>query len=147
LPIPQRMPKHSRLPVSRISLSNNCPNIRVPASRLASKAGYLLKKESPGTASVNVIFVDNRYIRKLNARFRKKNKATDVLSFAFNDPDLLGEVYISLERARAQAREYGATLPEEVWRLVVHGLLHLMGHTHYRKKERTIMQNLESSYL
>jgi probable rRNA maturation factor len=88
----------------------------------------------PGPVSVNIVFVSDRYIHALNRRFRRRDRPTDVLSFKLPPgPDrtrLLGEVYVSRDRARAQAREYGVTFASELRRLVLHGLLHLLGLTH-----------------
>jgi probable rRNA maturation factor len=89
-----------------------------------------------GPVTVNVVFVNDRRIHELNRKFRRRDKPTDVLSFDSDatavpgEPRLLGEVYVSRDRARAQAREYGATYREETRRLVLHGFLHLLGLTH-----------------
>lgn len=66
----------------------------------------------------------------MNRRFRERHAPTDVLAFDFEEEDFLGEVYISLDRAREQAKEYGVDEKEELRRLVVHGLLHLLGYNH-----------------
>jgi|GEM_PF-445843 len=86
--------------------------------------------------SVNVIFVTDREIHALNRRFLHRDRPTDVISFNCDEPGLpgephlLGEVYISRDRAREQAREYGVSYASELRRLVLHGLLHLLGLTH-----------------
>lgn len=69
-------------------------------------------------------------IRDLNRKFRGIDKATDVLSFPMDDPVMIGDVAISLERAGEQASAYGAGLIEELARLIVHGTLHLLGYDH-----------------
>jgi len=87
--------------------------------------------------SVTLVFVGDAPIRKLNQQFRGKNYPTDVLSFP-NEPESfesedeskLGEVVISLERAKAQARENGLSFTNEVQQLILHGLLHLCGYDH-----------------
>ncbi len=67
----------------------------------------------------------------MNLSFRGKDYATDVLSFpAGGDDAFLGDIAISLGRARAQAREFGHTIEQEVQILMLHGVLHLMGHDH-----------------
>ena len=89
-----------------------------------------------GPVVVNVVLTDDAGIRDLNRRFRRKDKPTDVLSFESNAPrlpgvpHLLGEVYISRERARVHAEEYFVTYRQELRRLVLHGLFHLLGLTH-----------------
>jgi len=90
----------------------------------------------PNAAAVNVVFVTDQRIHELNRRFLKRDRPTNVISFDCNEPQLpgeprlLGEVYISRDRARTQAREYGVSYASELRRLVLHGLLHLLGLTH-----------------
>ena len=90
----------------------------------------------PGAAAVNVVFVNDRRIHELNRRFLKRDRPTNVISFNCDgphlpgEPRLLGEVYISRDRARDQARECGVSYSSELRRLVLHGLLHLLGLTH-----------------
>ncbi len=73
--------------------------------------------------------------------------ATDVLSFNYDEPDLLGEIYISLQKAKVQAKEYGGTYRNEVRRLFVHGMFHLLGYDHETAKEANLMQKKELKYL
>ncbi len=90
----------------------------------------------PASSVVNFIFVTDRQIHVLNRRFLHRDRPTNVISFNSEEPQLpgephlLGEVYISRDRARAQAREYGVTYASELRRLALHGLLHLLGLTH-----------------
>ncbi len=90
----------------------------------------------PEADVVNFIFVTDRRIHELNRRFLKRDRPTNVISFNCDEPhlpgepQLLGEVYVSRDRARAQAREYGVSYSSELRRLVLHGLLHLLGLTH-----------------
>lgn len=90
----------------------------------------------PGACVVNIVFVGDRQIRSLNRRFLGRDRPTDVISFNSADlrlsgePRLLGEVYVSRDRARVQAKEYDVAYPSELRRLVLHGLLHLLGLDH-----------------
>jgi rRNA maturation RNase YbeY len=94
----------------------------------------------PASSIVNIIFVTDRQIHALNRRFLRRDRPTDVISFNNDgpqlpgEPRLLGEVYISRDRARTQAREYGVSYASELRRLVLHGLLHLLGLTHAQMK-------------
>jgi probable rRNA maturation factor len=100
-------------------------------------------------AAVNVIFVTDRRIHELNRQFLKRDRPTNVISFNYRDPHvpgeqrLLGEVYISRDTARAQAREYGVSYASEIRRLTLHGLLHLIGLTH-REMEPLYRRYLEA---
>jgi probable rRNA maturation factor len=102
--------------------------------RLWATIQELWQTEQPGRGGkVGLIFVGTDRIRELNRMFRGKDRPTDVLSFDLSDsPDAVeGEVYIGADIARRQAKELGATVSEEVARLVIHGLLHLAGHDHH----------------
>jgi len=109
----------------------------------------LTKDFEPDAAAVNVVFVTDRRIHELNRRFLKRDRPTNVISFNCDEPDLpgeprlLGEVYISRDRARAQAREYGVSYASELRRLVLHGLLHLLDLTH-RQMEPLYNRYLQS---
>lgn len=93
-------------------------------------------------SELSVLLVDNQYIKRLNAIYRGQDVATDVLSFAMNElgedepadqpggPDILGDIVISLERAKEQSVQYGHSLAREVGFLTAHGLMHLLGFEH-----------------
>ena len=89
----------------------------------------LLRLEAvPGDPEISLVLCDDAFIQSLNAEYRGLNKPTDVLSFAQDDPELLGDIVISLPTAARQAEAAGWTLENEVALLGVHGLLHLLGY-------------------
>lgn len=104
-------------------------------------------------ASLNILFTDDTEIRELNREFRNKDKATDVLSFPSGEKlsgrSFLGELVISIPTAKRQAREFEVTLRDELLRLIVHGLLHLLGYDHegVGKTEAQRMRRLEGRLL
>jgi probable rRNA maturation factor len=79
--------------------------------------------------NINIVLVNDSYIKKLNKQFLGRNRPTDVLSFPLED-ELLGEIYISWDRARAQAKEQKITTGQEICNLIEHGILHLLGYSH-----------------
>ena len=103
----------------------------------------------------NLIIVDNNKIRELNNCYRKIDKYTDVISFAledyetitFEDIRVLGDIYISIDKAVEQANEYGHSLLREVAFLSIHGLLHLLGYDHNTEEEEKIMFDLQEAIL
>jgi len=103
--------------------------------------------EKVGQVSFNVIIVDNDYIWKLNKEYRKIDRPTDVITFALEDHEdikyedfrLLGDIYISLDKAKEQAIEYGHSFKREICFLAVHGFLHLLGYDHMELEEEEIM--------
>lgn len=103
-------------------------------------------EKKTGNKSVNVVLCSDYKIRKLNKKYRKIDRTTDVLSFPFEENDFLGEIYISLQRATVQARRYNVSFAEEVGRLFIHGLFHLLGYDHKTKKNRKLMESYEGRY-
>jgi probable rRNA maturation factor len=85
---------------------------------------------------VAVALISDTRVRQLNARYRGKNSATDVLSFAADEPGFLGEVVIASGVARRQARDAGHSVQVELRVLALHGLLHLLGYDHERDDGR-----------
>jgi probable rRNA maturation factor len=120
---------------------------RLPRREAIALTRHILRIEKQ-KLPVNIIFTDDHTLENLNSRFRKKHRPTDVLSFPA-DPELgiIGEIYISIDTARQQARDYNAPLREEVLRLVCHGVLHLCGYDHDSEKNTVRMQNKEKQYL
>lgn len=109
---------------------------------------------------VSVSIVDNRYIHKINKKYRGIDRPTDVISFAFLDsennydkilflpgPVVLGDIYISLDKAKEQALEYGHSLHRELSFLFIHGLLHLLGYDHMNKVDEEKMFKLQEEIL
>jgi len=96
-------------------------------------------------SEVTLVISGDAKLKKLNREFRRQNKITDVLSFPSGEYKreggrrYLGDVVISLPRARAQAKERGYSLEEELQLLTVHGVLHLLGHDHLLSREKTHM--------
>ncbi len=94
----------------------------------APLAALLRREGITGDPEVSIVLCDDAFIQSLNLQYRGKNRLTDVLSFAQDDPDLLGDIVISLPTAARQAQSAGWTLEDEVALLGIHGLLHLLGH-------------------
>ena len=113
-------------------------------SNIKKKVKEILKYLNLSNKSeICISFVDDKTMRGLNKQYRNIDKATDVLSFT-QDGDLLGDVIISLETAKRHAVIYNTTADNEIKRLLIHGVLHLLGYDHKRKKEREIMTGKET---
>ncbi|MEZ5668424.1 MAG: rRNA maturation RNase YbeY [Alphaproteobacteria bacterium] len=109
-------------------------------------------------AELTVVFDDDAAVRSLNARWRGKDRPTNVLSFpaatpaelaapAAAMPLLLGDVVLAYETCRAEAEADGKRLADHVAHLVVHGVLHLLGHDHREEAEAERMEALETAIL
>jgi probable rRNA maturation factor len=110
----------------------------------------VLDGEGRGGVSVGLVLTGDDEIQDMNSRWRGQDRPTDVLAFP-GDPDPLdphlGDVVLSMDRAREQAPRFSATLEEEVVRLVVHGLLHLLGYDHHTPADGRRMKARERAYL
>ena len=103
----------------------------------------------------NVIIVDNPKIHEINREYRGIDRETDVISFALEDDELikddnvrvLGDIYISINKAKSQAEEYGHSLKRELCFLTTHGFLHLLGYDHMKKEDEEIMFPLQEKIL
>ncbi len=120
----------------------------VPHNRIKTIAAEIYKDEKikPGRYT-DVIFCSDYMIRKLNATYRDIDRVTDVLSFPFGDPDFLGEIYISLQKTRRQAKQFKISYDDEIIRLFVHGMFHLLGYDHGTDFQRQRMEKKESKYI
>lgn len=106
----------------------------------------VIKNEFIEDAIFNVIIIDNERIHEINREYRLIDKPTDVISFALEDTEeiamsvrVLGDIYISLDKAISQANEYNHSLLRELSFLTIHGLLHLLGYDHMEKEDEKIM--------
>ncbi len=103
-----------------------------------------------GRTEVNAIIIDNKTIKAISKKYRKKDKATDVLSFPSDwkklseqiGYNMLGDVFISSEKVSSQSKEYGHSEKREYSYLFIHGLLHLIGYDHQNKKAEKEMNEL-----
>ncbi|MBQ3511311.1 MAG: rRNA maturation RNase YbeY [Bacilli bacterium] len=108
-----------------------------------------IKKEELDDVTFNLIIVDNEYIHEINKTYRGIDRETDVITFALEDEDSiiipedvgrnLGDIYISIDKARSQAEEYGHGLLRELSFLAVHGFYHLLGYDHMTPEDEKVM--------
>lgn len=142
----------------RVIITNNQKTVKIPTGlRMLIRrcCNAVLKMEDfQGPVEISVTFTDNEQIKELNAQYRNKDTATDVLSFPMGengvyDTDvqtgakILGDVVISMEKARDQAQLYGHSLQREVGYLTAHSVLHLLGYDHMENMERVRMREKE----
>jgi len=105
----------------------NWPNISIPESKVINS----LKKEfySFDISAINIVFVDEKEMQRLNKEYRNVDDVTDVLSFNLDAEGFLGEIYICPKYVKKTVENY----EEEIIRLIVHGILHLLGFEHKTK--------------
>ena len=103
-------------------------------------------KFDKSTDIMNIIFVNDEEIQKINKEYRNIDRVTDVISFALNDEkdfliktEEIGDIFICIDQAKRQAEEYGHSLDRELGFLAVHGYLHLHGYDHMSPEDEEIM--------
>ena len=134
-----------------IEIETVLPAPDFPREALWTAVCRVLRGEGRDRGAVTVVLVDDPYIRKLNHKYRHLDRATDVLSFGMDDDpgsegETLGDVYVSVDRARDQAARHHVSLDDELHRLVVHGCLHLLGYDHHTASQRKVMREKEQVY-
>jgi len=109
-----------------------------------------LQEEQIRKAKINLIFAKDKLLNKLKIEYFQKDHLTDVIAFRINDytdKKVEGEIYISLERAIENAKEYEEKISKELARLIIHGTLHLLNYKDNTDKEKLTMSGLENKYL
>lgn len=116
---------------------------------------HALEHENVDNAVFSIIFVGEDEIHNINRTYRKVDRITDVISFAFEDNDdfmyngirMLGDIYICIPQMKRQAEEYGHSEKRELSFLAVHGLLHLLGYDHMIEEDEKVMFSLQELIL
>lgn len=100
----------------------------------------------PGCLSF--VFCDDSYIRKINKLYLKHDYFTDVISFDHSNGKLInGDIFVSIDTVKKNALEYHVTFKEELFRVIIHGVLHLCGFNDVTNKEKSIMRDKENNLL
>lgn len=101
-----------------------------------------LKEENiTSVGEISLILINDREIKRLNRRFRKVNRITDVISFLYTASPLSGDIFIAKQRSKLQAKEQKHSWRKELAYLAIHGVLHLRGYTDYTRGARARMFN------
>jgi probable rRNA maturation factor len=133
---------------------------RLDRKKIETTASNILTILKQPDSELSILFVGNKKMQELNSAFRSINKTTDVLSFEAGLPikgdagNILGDIVINIYRAASQAEAAGMGLYEEITRLLIHGILHLLGYEHEKggadakrmeKKEEEVLTLLQNS--
>jgi probable rRNA maturation factor len=123
---------------------NNLTQFKFDKKRLERIAKNLLNDERKNKIELSVVFVGQKEIQRLNKKYRKKNRPTDVLSFDYKDS---GEIVICPQIIKENAKKFGESFNQELARIFIHGLLHILGYDHEKmEKEAEIMEKKQENY-
>jgi probable rRNA maturation factor len=140
--------------MNRIEITNKQRKIRLPQKKIKLLVKKILAFLNIRDKTLSVLFVDDEQIRNLNRIYRKKNLPTDVLAFSMQEgkfthinPEILGDVVISVETAKKRAKEQNSTLFKEISLYLIHGILHLLGFNHSLKCKKKIKRKEDELFL
>ena len=127
---------------------NNLTKYRIDRKSFSQLAKKVLKGENRVRETISLVFVSKKEIKKLNKKFRKKNRPTDVLSFTLNEKKYLGEIIICPEVVKENSRKYKVGFNREIIKVFVHGILHLCGYDHEKsERDAKVMEKKQEKYL
>jgi rRNA maturation RNase YbeY len=116
--------------------------------KLISWIIFTAANEGFKTGDINIIFSTDEYLYDLNRIYLNHDYYTDVITFPYNEPNKIsGDIFISIERVKENAQTYNTTFLNELNRVIIHGILHLIGYNDKTEEEQKIMRQKEDFYL
>ncbi len=118
-------------------------------SKIRSWVKQTIECEGYEQGNLNIVLCNDQYLQGLNRKYLKSKLLTDILAFNFseNKRDIDGDIYISVDRVKENALLFKQTMKEELNRVIIHGVLHLMGYNDHKEEEVVIMRKKEDFYL
>lgn len=136
--------------MARINYFSQKPRFKLQnPTKTSSWIKKTIEKEGASLISINYIFCTDEYLREINIQFLKHKTLTDIITFNYNpsETEIEGEIYISVDRVHENAETYETDFQTELNRVMIHGVLHLLGYNDKTKAEKTAMRKKEDSYL
>jgi len=108
-----------------------------------------IKHEGGELENINFILTSDAFLHQINVEYLAHDTYTDIITFEYNEPGnpILSDIYISVDRCRENAKSYKVSLKEEIHRILIHGVLHLLGYKDKSKTEKQLMTSKEDYYL
>lgn len=107
-----------------------------------------INNEGKRGETINIILTSNSNIKSLNRKFLKRNYVTDIIAFNYNRDNVIsGDLYLSLDTIKENAEKYKTKFSEEILRIIIHGILHLIGYNDENNEEKIVMREKENYFL
>lgn len=118
------------------------------ADDLSAWISNTIIEEHKTEGEINFIFVDDAYLHQLNLEFLQHDTLTDIITFDNSVGNILhSDIYISVERVQENAKDFKTNFNEELHRVMIHGILHLVGYKDKTESDETLMRSKENHYL
>ena len=119
--------------------------VRIPKRKVKTWVNQCISSYDKVTGEINYIFCSDEYLQKINIKYLQHDYYTDIITFNYNTDSLIaGDIYISLDRVRENASEYKVNFHTELQRVVIHGILHLLGLNDKTSSEKEEMREAEN---
>ena len=123
----------------RFSISNK--------SRISKTIQNLIKNEKKKEGDISFTFCSDSLLLDINKKFLRHNTLTDIITFQYPADKLSGEIFISIPRVRENAKKFNVSIQQELYRVIIHGVLHLCGYTDKNNSDKVLMSKREDYYL
>jgi probable rRNA maturation factor len=131
-----------------ISFHSEVPFEIVDADAKATWLSAVISSENYNEGEVSIVFCDDQFLHKLNVEFLDHDTLTDVISFDYSiGKEIHGEIFISIERVKENAKEFNQSFEQELSRVMVHGILHYCGYKDKLPTDARVMRSKEEFYL
>ena len=108
----------------------------------------IIRRESCSLGNLNYIFCEDTYLVEINLKYLNHNTLTDIITFDYSDESTIsGDIFISIDRVRENANEYSVSFDDELKRVMIHGVLHLLGYNDKTEEQKHMMRNKENEMI
>lgn len=124
------------------------PDLNLSEETIGTWISKVVEREQREMSDIALIFCDDEYLLKVNQEYLEHDFYTDIITFDYCSDNLIsGDLFISIDRVKENAEEFNVTFEQELYRVIIHGVLHLCGYLDKTPEEETIMRRKESEAL
>ncbi len=104
----------------------------------------IVDKEKGNLSKLNFIFCSDKYLSEINSKYLKHSELTDIITFQYNDNSVAGDIFISIERLKENFKKYNSSFNDELLRVMIHGIFHMLGYKDSQIEEKELMRKKEN---